>query len=108
MSIWQEKAAKDHLIDHWAEDFSLAATAAVVSLQESDFVKRFLSATGQTPEQWLLRYRIGRAKRYLIELGGSLAAIAARCGFVDEAHFIEVFRDVTGVTPAAWRARWLQ
>ncbi|HEV7308465.1 AraC family transcriptional regulator [Ensifer sp.] len=106
LSVWQEKAAKDFMIDHWSDDFSLAGAAAATRLSEDDLVARFLAATGQTPQQWLLRYRIGRAKHALAEDAGPLAAIAARCGFADEADFIDAFRTVTGVSPAIWRARW--
>ncbi|HEV7321465.1 MAG TPA: helix-turn-helix domain-containing protein [Ensifer sp.] len=108
LSIWQEKAVKDFMIDHWTEDFSLAETAAATHLTEDDLAAGFVSVTGQAPEQWLLRYRIGRAKHYLTGGGEPLATIAARCGFADEAHFTEAFRTVTGVSPSAWRARWLQ
>lgn len=108
LSIWQEKAAKDFLIDHWTEDYSPAATAAAARLPEADFTPGFVSVTGRTPEQWLMRYRIGQAKRYLVEDGGVPADIAARCGFADEVGFVEAFREVTGVSPSDWRARWLQ
>ncbi|OCP05671.1 MULTISPECIES: AraC family transcriptional regulator [unclassified Ensifer] len=108
LSVWQEKAAKDFMIEHWNEAFSLTAAAAATNLPERDFVERFASVTGQTPQQWLMRYRIGRAKRYLIDDGGSLADIAARCGFADEAGFIEAFCETTGVIPSVWRRRWLQ
>ncbi len=108
LSVWQEKAAKDFMIDHWAKDFSFAAAAATANLPEEVFTAAFASATGQTPEEWLMRYRIARAKRYLIEEGWSLSKTATSCGYADEARFIEAFRQVTGVTPAIWRARWLQ
>ncbi|WDZ79615.1 AraC family transcriptional regulator (plasmid) [Ensifer adhaerens] len=108
LSVWQEKAAKDFMIDHWAKDFSFAAAATAANLSEDAFAAAFASVTGQAPEEWLMRYRIGRAKRYLIEEGWSLAKTAARCGYADEVRFIEAFREVTGVTPAVWRARWLQ
>ncbi|WP_429818143.1 helix-turn-helix domain-containing protein [Ensifer sp. B1-9] len=108
LTVWQEKAAKDFMIDHWAKDFSMAAAAAAANLSQGDFAAAFAALTGQTPEEWLMRYRIGRAKRYLIEKGWSCAKVAASCGYADETRFIEAFREVTGVTPTAWRARWLQ
>ncbi|MCY1327415.1 HTH-type transcriptional activator RhaR [compost metagenome] len=108
LSVWQEKAAKDFMIDHWAKDFSFGAAASAANLSEGVFAAAFASVTGQTPEAWLMRYRIGRAKRYLIEEGWSVAKTAASCGYADEARFIEAFREVTGMAPAVWRARWRQ
>lgn len=34
LSVWQEKAVKDFMIDHWAKDFSFAAAAATANLPE--------------------------------------------------------------------------
>ncbi len=108
LSVWQEKAAKDFMIDHWNEDFPSAAAAAAAGVPQDDFIAGFQAVADGTPQQWLMRYRIGRAKRYLIAGDGTLADIARRCGFADEERFAEAFRAVAGVSPSTWRARWLQ
>nr|WP_283980028.1 AraC family transcriptional regulator [Sinorhizobium sp. 7-81] len=108
LSVWQEKAAKDFMIDHYGEYFPMAAAASAAGLSVRDFVKRFKAITGLSPSQWLLRYRIGQAKQYLAARALPLGEIARRCGFIDEDHFRRGFRRVTGVTPSEWRARWLQ
>ncbi|WP_209601038.1 helix-turn-helix domain-containing protein [Sinorhizobium kostiense] len=107
-SVWQEKAAKDFMIDHFANQFPMAAAASAAGVSIRRFIAGFEGVTGQTPQQWLLGYRTARAKQYLGEQSLTVPEIATRCGFTDEDHFITAFRRVTGSTPAAWRARWLQ
>jgi AraC family transcriptional regulator len=108
LSVWQEKAAKDFMIDHFADQFPMAAAASAAGVSIRDFIKGFKGVTGETPQRWLMRYRIARAKQYFAERALTLAEIATRCGFTDENHFTKVFRRVTGATPSAWQARWLQ
>lgn len=108
LSVWDEKAAKDFMIDHFADQFPMAAAASAAGVSSRDFIEGFKGVTGQTPQQWLMRYRIARAKQDFADRALTLAEIATRCGFTDENHFTKVFRRVTGATPSAWRARWLQ
>ncbi|WP_083338473.1 AraC family transcriptional regulator [Ensifer sp. LCM 4579] len=107
LSVWQEKAAKDFMIDHFADRFPMAAAASAAGLSGREFIEGFKRATGQTPQRWLMRYRIARAKQYLAERSLALEAIATRCGFTDENSFTKAFRRVTGTTPSAWQARWI-
>ena len=58
--------------------------------------------TGTTPLQWQLRQRVDLAQGLLCGSGLSVAEIADRLGFTDQAHLTRVFRQVTGATPAAW------
>nr|WP_237358515.1 MULTISPECIES: AraC family transcriptional regulator [Rhizobium] len=107
LTVWQEKSAKDFMIDHFADQFPMGAAASAAGVSLRRFIEGFKGVTGQTPQQWLVRYRTARAKEYLGERSLTLGEIANRCGFVDEDHFTKAFRRVTGTTPAAWRGRWL-
>ena len=51
--------------------------------------------------------RIARFNRALAALASdeSLAAIAADCGYVDQAHFHYEFRQFSGVTPGTYRTQ---
>ena len=77
--------------------------ARAVGLSESWFSHLFKNTTGTTPLQWQLRQRVELAQGLLAGSGISLADVAGRLGFTDQAHLTKVFRQVTGETPAAWR-----
>ncbi|MDX0853590.1 helix-turn-helix domain-containing protein [Sinorhizobium medicae] len=107
LSVWQEKAAKDFMIEHFAEDFSFAAAAAAAGLSKRDFINGFSDVAGLTPSQWLMRHRIVRAKQYLTSPALTLSEVAKRCGFSDVDQFDRAFRRATGTSPSDWRGRWL-
>lgn len=81
----------------------VADMAASVGLSESWFSSVFKHTTGQTPMQWQLQRRIETGKALLQNGALTVAEIADRLGFTDQAHFTRSFRQTTGETPAAWR-----
>ncbi|WP_157015489.1 helix-turn-helix domain-containing protein [Mesorhizobium xinjiangense] len=82
---------------------SVAEMAATVGLSESWFANVFKQTTGKTPLQWQLGRRVGLAQEMLAESDLTVADIAARLGFTDQAHLTKTFRQIVGETPAAWR-----
>ncbi|MCZ0961348.1 helix-turn-helix domain-containing protein [Paracoccus benzoatiresistens] len=90
------KSRQDHRM-------TVAEMAATVGLSESWFAAVFKQTTGQTPLQWQMGQRIAQAQRLLTESDLTVADVAARLGFSDQAHLTRAFRQVAGETPAAWR-----
>lgn len=82
---------------------SVGAMAESVGLSESWFASVFKQTTGQTPMQWQLHRRIESGKSLLLNRDLTVAEIADRLGFTDQAHFTRAFRQTTAETPAAWR-----
>ncbi|WP_434290994.1 helix-turn-helix domain-containing protein [Celeribacter sp. SCSIO 80788] len=82
---------------------STASLAEAVGLSESWFTQAFKKTTGKTPLQWQQEQRIALVKELLLRADLSIAAVADRFGFADQAHLTRVFRQYEGTTPAAWR-----
>lgn len=82
---------------------SIAQMAEAVNLSESWFSQVFKNTTGQTPHQWQLARRVEQSQDLLIDTDLSVADIADRLGFSDQAHMTRIFRQIIGETPAAWR-----
>lgn len=80
----------------------LATLAEAAGLSRFQVIRAFSRATGFTPHAYVVERRIRQAKR-LIRTDDSLADIAARCGFTDQAHMTRLFRKRYGLTPAAYR-----
>jgi transcriptional regulator GlxA family with amidase domain len=53
---------------------------------------------GMSPSDYLRTVRLQRAKDMLLQ-GQPVAAVAAACGFADQAHFTRWFRRAFGYTP---------
>lgn len=65
--------------------------------------RRFQSAFGITPQEFLLKTRVLAACRLLEETQAPASEVARRCGFVDHSSFTQHFRARTGLTPLAYR-----
>jgi transcriptional regulator GlxA family with amidase domain len=103
LAPWQERRAKDFLMEHLAGDVSLTDLAHECALSRSHFSKAFKQSTGQAPHAWLTCQRVDSARRLLSKPELSIAQIAAACGFADQSHLTRVFVAHTGTSPARWR-----
>uniref|UniRef100_UPI003783A20E AraC family transcriptional regulator n=1 Tax=Prosthecobacter sp. TaxID=1965333 RepID=UPI003783A20E len=65
--------------------------------------RRFQSAFGITPQEFLLKTRVLAAVRLLEETSLTASEIAQQCGFVDASSFTQHFRKRMGESPAAYR-----
>ncbi len=88
------------------EPLTVAALARQAAMSERTFLRRFVETTGLTPKAWLQHARLARARELLEHGGGSLEAVAERCGFRSLESFRVAFRAGVGVAPAAYRRRF--
>lgn len=82
---------------------SIAQMASAVNLSESWFSRVFKNTTGMSPHQWQLNKRMEQARGLLLDTDLSVADVADRLGFSDQAHLTRAFRQLVGKTPASWR-----
>ena len=81
-----------------------AILAFEVSMSESTFARKFKKKAGQTPMRFVAQLRLEAATRMLADETLTLAHIAARCGFADQAHLSRKFKATQGKTPGQYRA----
>ena len=103
LAPWQLRRATDYIVEHIAEDISLADVSAHVGLSCYHFARAFKSSTGLPPHRYLVRRRIERARELLTEGTSSITEIALDCGFGSSQHLATVFRRIVGTTPTAYR-----
>jgi AraC family transcriptional regulator len=81
-------------------------TRQYLSASERKTVRRlFRTIEGCSVGTYALRRRAFRAFDELLNTSDSLAEVALRCGFYDQAHFTKVFATLFGVTPGRLRSR---
>jgi AraC-like DNA-binding protein len=103
LARWQLQRATEIMASNLGQRVSLVNVARHCDVSPSHFSRAFKASTGLTPSSWMLRLRIDRAKDLLRQSGASLAEVASRCGFADQAHFTRTFSRYLGVSPGAWR-----
>jgi transcriptional regulator GlxA family with amidase domain len=84
---------------------SVAQLAKEVAMSRRNFIRRFKSATGNTPKEYMQRVRVEAAKHALEAGNDPVDAIASRTGYDDAGSFRKVFKRLTGVSPIEYRRR---
>ncbi|MFZ2102221.1 MAG: helix-turn-helix domain-containing protein, partial [Oricola sp.] len=70
------------------------------------FKRRFRSATGYAPIDYVHALRVEEAKQLLETTGLPTGEIAAEVGYEDQTFFRRLFRRLSGVTPSSYRRRF--
>ena len=77
--------------------------AREVALSRSALAERFTSIVGESPMQYLTRWRLALAAQMLRASKEPITRIAERSGYESEASFNRAFKREFGVPPAGWR-----
>ena len=86
--------------------WTVETLAARAGMSRSSFAGRFKELVGETPLDYLTRWRMQRAATMLETGGASVKEVVAASGYVSEAAFRQAFRKWMGVAPGrARRAR---
>lgn len=87
------------------EPFSLANWAKAHDLAPETISRGFSRAYGISPHLYRAEARARRAIADVRNSARSLAAVAAKLGFSDQAHMTRAVRALSGRTPGQWRSR---
>lgn len=77
--------------------------AAETGMGPDHFGRLFKQATGTTLYQFVIRCRVDRARRLLVDTSMPILQIARECGFADQVHLTRSFGRFVGTSPAAFR-----
>ena len=97
------REAMNYIEQRYAEDISVEDIAAFCGLNRSYFGRIFKESMGQTPQEFLMNYRITKACQLLKSTRLSIGEIAESVGYPNQLHFSRAFHNVIGVSPRAWR-----
>ena len=101
------KEALTFIEQNYQRDISVEEIAAVSGLNRSYFGKVFRDAVGESPQAYLLHYRMARAAQLLKETRLSIGEIAAQVSYDNQLHFSRAFKNVHGISPREYRSTHL-
>lgn len=96
---------------HWvqtsyAEQVSVTDMARTARLEPRTFGRRFHTATGVSPSEYLQQLRISKARERLELSQASIETIARDVGYMDISAFRRMFHKVVGLSPGEYRKRF--
>jgi AraC-like DNA-binding protein len=89
--------------EHASESIDLERAAREAGSSPFHFLRLFSRVLGVTPHQYLVRSRLRRAARLLVESDRSITDVAMDVGFTDLSNFVRTFHRAAGVSPRGFR-----
>ena len=96
-------AVVDYIKQHLAESLTIDKLSALACMSKATFFRVFKREFGLTPVEFIIRERLGEAKRLLRHPLASVAEVCLRAGFNNLSYFQALFKRYEGVTPGAYR-----
>lgn len=103
LSATRLRQVTDFIAGNYSRDLKLNELAQVAGMSSFHFAREFKRTTGTTPHQYLIKFRIERAKALLAKNELPLIEVGLRSGFSHQSHFTRLFRRITGTTPHSYR-----
>jgi transcriptional regulator GlxA family with amidase domain len=94
------------IADHYNEQNPVQRMTELSSLNPRTFARRFKSATGRSPMDYVLELRVEEAKQVLETTEIAVDEVSYQVGYLDPAAFRRIFRKIAGVTPQEYRRRF--
>lgn len=97
------KEALNYIEQNFQNDISVEGIATFCGLNRTYFGRIFKDTVGQSPQQFLLSYRMTKAAELLKLTTLSVNDIGNAVGYPNQLHFSRAFKNVYGISPREWR-----
>jgi transcriptional regulator GlxA family with amidase domain len=94
------------IADNYASANPVGAMVEQAGLNRRTFMRRFRSATGYLPLEYVHRLRIEEAKQIIEREAENLEDVGSMVGYDDPTFFRRLFKRQTGLTPTAYRRKF--
>lgn len=94
------------IAQHYASANPVAAMAEQSGLRPRTFARRFRSATGYRPIEYVHALRVEEAKQIIETESSGIDDVGYRVGYEDPTFFRRLFKRSTGLTAAAYRRKF--
>lgn len=91
--------AVEFMHERFHEEITVGQLARISGMSRANFATKFVEATGQSPIQYLIDYRMEKSKALLMRTDLNISEVGARVGFGNQSYFGRTFRKYLGVTP---------
>lgn len=101
------EAARDFIHSNFNREIDLKDIASSAYLSPCHFLRLFKELFHETPHQYLNRYRMEKARNFLLNTKLSITDITMNVGFESNSHFIRLFHRYFGMSPKRFRKNFI-
>ena len=88
---------------YYFEDISVDKIASHVGISRKYLFVIFKNCLGISPKDYIVDYRIKKAKEFLLNENLSIGSVAYSVGYSDALNFSKIFKKKTGISPSEYR-----
>lgn len=83
-------------------NFTINRLSSIIGMSRSNFFKKIKKITKMSPEEYIIAFKIERAKELLVTSHFNVTEISSSLGFCDSKYFGRRFKDCCGVSPTQY------
>lgn len=95
--------ALDYIENNYYRNIKITDIADYIGINRSYLTSCFKKRMNMSPHQYLLEYRLSKAKILLRETNKTIQEIAGNVGYEDSLAFSKIFKSHTGISPKSYR-----
>ena len=95
----------EYLYQNFSGKITLQQIADAANISKNEALRCFRKGMGCSPIEYLIRYRMEKAKELLIATDLTVTEIALSSGFETVSYFDRAFKKAFGTTPKAFRKK---
>lgn len=93
----------DYIHKHYDQELSIEYFAGMMNMSIGHFSRTFKEEVGEKYVEYIAKYRLMKAKQFLLETDLKMDEIAEKVGYWGRNSLIRAFRRYEGITPAKYR-----
>lgn len=98
------KRAKDYIMANYASQLSVESIANMLGIDRRYLCRIFNKHTGNTPQNFIVNYRLEKAALLLSKYGYTVAEAGRSTGYDDIYNFSKMFKKKYGIPPSLYRS----
>ena len=88
---------------NYMHDIAVEQIADSSGLNRSYFSRIFKSTVGESPQKFLLKYRMNKAAEFLKYTEMSIGDVSSSVGYENQLHFSRAFKNIFDISPSGYR-----
>ncbi|ACX63551.1 helix-turn-helix domain-containing protein [Paenibacillus sp. Y412MC10] len=94
----------EYIHEHYDQELSIEHFAGMMNMSIGHFSRTFKEEVGEKYVEYIAKYRLMKAKQFLLETDLKIDEIAEKVGYWGRNSLIRAFRRYEGITPAKYRS----